>query len=73
MSRKFDFSSLKNQQNQKRKDLSSYGVYKRVAKKVRPVDSSKMDGSIPGETATWKKDAMAKEVYVLDSLDKYAK
>ena len=73
MSQKFDLFSLEHQHQHQIPKFHTTGAYKRVAQKVKLVDSSKTDGSIPGGTATWKLDVMAKEVYVPDSFDKYAK
>lgn len=73
MSRKFDLFSLENRRKQKKKEFGVCAAYKSVAKKVRPVDFSKTDGSNPGGTTTWKTDAMAKEKYIPDPSDKYAK
>lgn len=73
MSKKCDLISLENLQKEKKEDVTCLGIYKKTAQRVRPVDSSETDGSMPGGIATWKKEAIAKEVYVPDPSDHYAK
>ena len=68
LSRRNDLVTL---QQGRLRDVKSTGAYKRVAQKVKPVDSSQNDGSIPGGTFTWKKEAITKEQYIMHPSDKY--
>ena len=45
------------------------GAYKRKAQKVKPVDSSISDGSTPGGSINWKKEAIAKECLDWSTVD----
>ena len=48
------------------------GTYKQKSQKVKPVDLSLSDGSKPDGNDTWKVNAIKKEVFILDPIDKYS-
>lgn len=65
LSRKFDNHTLQQLPYRPRGGYATARVdaaYKRKAEKVRPVDTDRSDGTIPGGSLTWKKDAISKEV-----------
>lgn len=68
---RFDLYSLEILKNRKFREFSSCGTYKRVADKVRTVDRSESDGTMPGGTATWKVDVMKMEKYLKDPGARY--